>query len=80
MLQVAHTVGQFGNSVGGATTDVYTPVQNGYPAYGNGYGGNYPDGHYYPPSAPHACPGISAPCPVILLSPLSSRTDTLVVL
>lgn len=23
--------------------------EGGYPSYGNGYGGKYPDGHYYPP-------------------------------
>jgi hypothetical protein len=24
---------------------------HGYPSYGNGYGGNYPNGQYYPPGA-----------------------------
>lgn len=44
-LQVGHAIGRFGDSEGGS-------VQHNYPSYGNGYGGNYPDGQYYPPGAP----------------------------
>ncbi len=34
----------------------------GYPSYGNGYGGKYPDGHYYPPGARTCANRERGPC------------------
>lgn len=41
---VADVVGTVGSIIGGTVGGGYN-----YPNYGNGYGGNYPDGHYFPP-------------------------------